>query len=182
MGKKLTDQEKAQRKRQRLLEKARELRPQTYRNKFVAKLFQRMIRAESAAQPSGGSPAVIHGRLVQIHRAVGDVVCVTCGRVGAWNEGIKGMHTGHFQAGRSNSVIFLEDNVACQCSNCNFYKSGAQQAFRQWIIEVRGRAVLDALEREKNRTVTFSHEDLVDMRIEFQQRLKAAEDVMAQPS
>lgn len=120
----LSDSEKAERHRNRLLEKAREYSPDKYKNKYVAPLYQRMIRAEFGAVPSGLSIAVVDGELSHVSRCVGQCVCVTCGVVHAWNAGIKGMHTGHFVGSRRNSVLFEDGNVAPQCANCNYYLGG----------------------------------------------------------
>jgi len=161
-----------------MLDKAREYSVGTYKNKFVAPVFQRMVRAEAAALPDGDTPAIRNGQLVQIYRTVGQCVCVTCGRVGPWSEGLGGMHTGHFLGSRANSILFEEFNVACQCSRDNRYESGAPQRFRMWMLAVRGQAVVQRLERLRNEVVSFSKEELVDKRIGYQDRLKAAEELI----
>ncbi len=85
------------------------------------------------------------------------------------------MHTGHFLASRRNSIVFEEDNVAPQCSKCNRYRSGAPQEFRQWMLAVRGEETVERLERLKTTSRQFSLDELVDMRIAFQARLRDAE-------
>src|SRR5678815_696331 len=90
---------------------------------------------------------------------------------------IRDRHTGHFLASRVNSILFEEDNVAPQCSSCNFYRSGEQQLFRKWMLEVRPEAV-ERLERLKTQSKQFTRDELVDMRIGYAARLKAAEERM----
>ena len=175
---KLTDQEKQARRRERMLEKAREYTYGTYSRKFVAPLFQKMIRAEFGAKASGETPAVVDGQLHMVTRRRGECVCVTCGKVLAWDSGIKGMHTGHFLASRRNAILFEETNVAPQCSHCNYYGSGAQQRFRIWMLACRGEEIVERLQQLKNTVVKFDREQLVDMRIEYQARLRAAEERM----
>ncbi len=177
----LTDQEKVTNARQRMVDKAREYTTGTYINKFVAKPFQRCIRAEAGALPVGMTHAVVDGELIQVFRRVGECVCVTCGKVGPWSSGLGGMHTGHFLASRRNSILFEEANVAPQCSRCNRYQSGAPQQFRTWMLAVRGEEIVKRLERLKHTDRHFDREELVDMRIEYQARLKAAEERMRQP-
>jgi hypothetical protein len=177
----LTPEEKAARHRNRLLDKAREKQVSTYVRKFVAPDFQKMVRAEFGADPRQFVTAVVDGEIRQVPRHVGECVCVTCGKVDAWNSGIKGMHTGHFIASRRNSILLEEDNVAPQCASCNYYQSGAPQAFRQWMLAVRGEEVVERLERLKTESVSFDREELVDMRIEYGSRLKAAELAMKNP-
>mgnify|MGYP003628932328 CR=1 FL=1 len=171
----LTPEEKAARHRQRLLNKASEFQTSTYLRKFVAPLFQKMIRAESGADRRQFVTAVVRGEIHQVPRHVGECVCVTCGKADAWNSGIKGIHAGHFLASRRNSILLEEDNVAPQCSHCNYYASGAPQAFRKWMLAVRGEEVVERLERLKTQSVSFDREQLVDLRIEYGDRLKAAE-------
>lgn len=175
----MSQQEKDRRARERLLEKAREYTTGTYRNKFVAPVFQRMIRAEAGAEPAGKALAIKNGILTPIDRKLGEVVCVTSGEVGPWAGGIGGMHTGHFLASRTNAIIFDEDNVAPQSSHDNRYQSGAPQRFRKWMLEVRGEETVRRLERLKRETVSFTREELVDKRIEYTARLKTAMGIMA---
>ena len=174
----LTDDEKRARKRDRMLEKAREYTTGTYCRKFVSPLFQKMIRAEFGAVPANETPVIFEGELDYTLRKCGECACVTCGTVKAWDSGIKGIHTGHFLASRCNSILLVESNVAPQCSHCNFYRSGAPQAFRKWMLAVRGQETVERLERLKTESRTFQRDELVDLRIGFAGRLKAAEDSM----
>jgi hypothetical protein len=172
----LTPEEKARRKRDRMIVKAREYQIGTYCHKFVARVFQRMIRAEAAAQPAGYVNAVIDGEIRGVYRRVGDIVCVTCGKRGPWRGNV--MDTGHFLASRANSILFEEDGVVPQCKRCNGWESGAPQRFRQWMLAVRGADTVERLEKLKRTTRQFTREELVDMRIEFQTRLDRAEEKM----
>lgn len=88
------------------------------------------------------------------------------------------IETGHFLASRRNSILFEEDNVAPQCKVCNKHRGGEQQLYRKWMIAVRGLEVVERLERLKNEVVSFTREQLVDMRIGYQRRLGAAEERM----
>ena len=170
----MTPYERAGRARQRMLDKAREYTLGTYARQ-VATVFQQVVRAEAAALPAGNTPAVVDGQLSAVFRRVGECVCVTCGKVGPWSGGLGGMHAGHFIGSRCNSILFEECNVAPQCSHCNRYRSGEQQLFRVWMLRVRGRETVERLERLKAETRHFTREQLVDMKIEYKARLKAAE-------
>ena len=174
---KMTPEEKAARARQRMIDKAREYTLGTYARQ-VATVFQRVIRAEAAARPDGRIPVVLNGEVTTVFRRVGLCVCVTCGRVGPWSGGLGGMHTGHFLASRCNSILFEEQNVAPQCSSCNIFRSGEQQLFRIWMLAVRGPNTVERLERLKAEVRQFTRDELVDMKIAYQARLKAAEKRM----
>ena len=181
MGK-ISPEEKAQRTRERMLQVASRSQVGTYTRSVVAPLFQKMIRAEVAASEVPAFPAIVQGELAIVTRQIGQCVCVTCGKVlpwkgnGPWKE--NALHTGHFLASRRNSILFEEDNVAPQCNSCNYYRSGAPLYFRHWMLAVRGEAVIERLERLKNEMRTFTREELVDMKIAYAARLKAAEERM----
>ena len=174
----LSPEEKAARHRQRLLDKAREYQTSTYLRKFVAPLFQKMIRAEAGADDRRYVTAVVEGEIRQVERELGQCVCVTCGAVWLWDFGIDGMHTGHFLASRRNSILLEEDNGAPQCAWCNYFCSGAQQEFRKWMLAVRGAAAVQRSEQLKTESRSFDRDELIDMRIAFAARLKAAEERM----
>ena len=172
---KQTPEQRAARRRQRMIDKAREYQVGTYSRKFVAPVFQQMIRAEAAALLCGGSPAIVDGDLSFVQRLVGECVCITCGKVHPWKGGVdrfSGMHTGHYLASRRNSILFEEDNVAPQCSHCNYQNGGEQQLFSKWMLAVRGIETIERLEALKRTVVVFSRDELVDMRISFADRLK----------
>jgi len=157
-----------------MIDKAREYQVGTYSRKFVAPVFQQMIRAESAVIP-GSILAIVGGELLSVPRTIGECVCITCGKVHPWKGGVdrfSGMHTGHYLASRRNSILFEEDNVAPQCSHCNYQNGGEQQLFSKWMLAVRGIETIERLEALKRTVVVFSRDELVDMRISFADRLK----------
>ena len=170
----LTPEQRAARRRQRMIDKAREYQVGTYSRKFVAPVFQQMIRAEAAVLP-GSILAIVGGELLSVPRTIGECVCITCGKVHPWKGGVdrfSGMHTGHYLASRRNSILFEEDNVAPQCSHCNYQNGGEQQLFSKWMLAVRGIETIERLEALKRTVVVFSRDELVDMRISFADRLK----------
>lgn len=175
---KLTPEEKTARARQRMIEKAREYTLGTYCAKFVASVFQKMIRAEAGARPDGITRAVVDGVVCGIARFVGECVCVTCGKVRPWTTTGGDMQTGHFLGSRRNSILFEESGVAPQCSKCNGYRDGAPQEYRQWMLSVRGKETVERLEALKHTVRQFTREELVDMRIKYTARLKAAIEKM----
>lgn len=166
------------RTRAKLLNTARQYSTGTYSRQFVAPLFQRMIRAEAGADPRPYVTAVVAGVVRQVARDIGECVCVTCGQQHKWNSGIQGLHTGHFLASRCNSILYEEANVAPQCAHCNYYSGGAPQQFRQWMEAVRGPKEIERLQMLKTQPRSFTREELVEMRIAFQSRLKIAVSIL----
>lgn len=150
-----------------------------YRNKFVAPDFQAMIRAEAAALPSRTVQAVVNGIIRPVHRVIGEVVCVTCGLVGPWYGGVgfRQMQTGHFCSRKDQSVLFTELNVAVQCARCN-QPPGSPNEFRIWMTDTRGIECIELIEGLARHVHSFTRDELVDMRIEFLRRLKAAQQRM----
>lgn len=151
-----------------------------YKTKHVAPLFQRMIRAEAGAKPATYVHlAVVEGRLEEVTRKVGQCVCVTCGRLCPWEGGTfnSQLHCGHFLAGRG-SILFEEECVAPQCAGCNRHHHGRPLEFRIWMEAVRGIEVIERLDAMKHSPLSRSRDELVDMWIEFNRRLKAAQTTM----
>ena len=150
-----------------------------YKTKHVAPAFQAMIRAEAGAFTGFYSPAIVDGKLINVVRIVGECVCVTCGRVCPWQGGtfMHQLHCGHFLAGRG-AILFEEDCVSCQCSECNRHHGGRPLEFRKFMEAVRGLEVIERLEQLKRQSVSWSRDAMVDKRIEYSRRLKVAEAKM----
>lgn len=174
---KLSPEDKATRKRDQLIESAKAYSTGTYCRKFVATVFQQMIRAEAGADPRQYVTAVVDGEIRQVERRNGYCVCITCGKVYPW-QGSNKLDTGHFVASRRNSILLVEENVAPQCKHCNRDHHGRPLEFRIWMLAVKGIEVVERLQKLKTESLTFLRDDLVDMRIAFSARLKAAKERM----
>lgn len=172
----MTPEEKAERARQRMIEKSKEVSCGTYLQNFVATRFQKVVKAEAGAMPDGVAVAVFRDAIVGIQRYVGEVVCVTCGKVTAWDA--RDMNAGHFIGSRRNSILLEESNCAPQCVHCNQYQSGNPQAYRMWMEAVHGVEIIEMLQRLKTQSVTWDREQQVDMRIEYDRRLRVAIETM----
>lgn len=174
MARKLTEFEKAHNAWLRKVEKADEMSTATYSRKFVAPVFQKMIRAEAGALDACWTIAIVNGGIEDVIRTVGQCVCVTCGKVRPWSDSRGSMQTGHFLPSRRFAILFEEDNVAPQCVSCNKYRGGALEDYTVWMAAVRGTDTIDRLRRLKETSVQFTSEGLVDMRLAYEIRLKAA--------
>lgn len=174
----LTAEQKEQNRFDRMLAKAKELFPHNYLRRFVAPSFQKMIRAEAGAR-EGLEAVVKQGTIQHVNAPIGYCACVTCGKVLPWSvdtkSGQEGMDTGHCIAGRAASIVLEESNVAPQCQFCNKHQHGMPEAYERWFVRVRGKAELDRLKQLRDQTVRkFTHEELVALRIQYMDRLKAA--------
>ena len=76
--------------------------------------------------------------------------CITCDKriwdeeIGEWT--IKGMQAGHFFHG---VLDFDEDNVNCQCQQCNHFKSGNGAIYSVKLIEKIGKERFDELNKKR---------------------------------
>ena len=176
----LTPEEKERRKAKRMLEKFAEYTLGTCKNK-VATDFQRMIRAEAAAEPPGFVEAVVDGEIDVVWRGVGECVCVTCGTVAWWKGAEIGggtIETGHFIASRAASIIFEPTNANPQCKRCNRHLSGNQANYELWMQHIYGPDEPDRLRQLRHQPKQFTREELVELRILYMARAKAAELVI----
>ena len=165
----------------RMLNKAKEFQTSTYIRKFVAPDFQKMIRAEAGAFV-GIVWVVADGRYVGRTSKLGECRCVTCGAAHPWQKqkqfGTAGVDTGHFVSSRCNSIVFEENNAHPQCVYCNRFLGGNQEAYSTWMLHTYGQEAIDRLQQLRNQSRQFTREELVEMRIGFRDRMKAAMEVM----
>lgn len=173
----LTATEKERRRYDRLLAKAKEFRPHIYLQRYVAKDFQRMIRAEAGAA-HGDVLAVVDGEIAEVFTDIGECVCVTCGKVYPWQtqnqHGNEGLDTGHFLPKRRQATLLEETMVAPQCQRCNKYCDGMPTAFRLWMEYQHGEAEIRRLEALHETQRKFTHDELVRWRIQYMDRTAAA--------
>ena len=111
-------------------------------------------------------------RLEAVDLKTGLVSCVTCSRKALWNDG---MQAGHFIDGRYNSVIFYERGVHVQCYACNIIYNGRKDEYFLFMEKSYGRDEIDKQMRMKWENVSFTRDQLEDMRKEFKRRADAAE-------
>ena len=107
--------------------------------------------------------------------ANGMCICVTCGA----RKHYKDMNAGHFVSGRSNGVLFVEENVHVQCVRCNKFLSGNQEAYTEFMLSTYGEETVDAIRAARHKTVQFSRDDLLRMRAGYRDRWKEQEKRLA---
>lgn len=117
-------------------------------------------------------------RMIRIEAANDDGICmcVTCGKHFRWDAGIKEAHTGHFVAGSTNSVVFDERNAHPQCSHCNYYLSGNQEVYTQFMVDTYGQDVVDELRAARHKAKKLYRCDYVAMRKEYKARIKKQQE------
>jgi len=96
----------------------------------------------------------------------GLVECVTCGVVKHWKE----MQAGHFIAGRTNSILFLEENVHCQDYRCNVMLHGNVVEYYKYMQATYGESVIDDLRKKRHENLKFTVEELEEMRILYRDK------------
>lgn len=142
---------------------------QTLKNKTAID-WQKCVRAEYGAKDCDEF-CIVAGELDQVYSPIGSVICVTCGKHGFWTG--QEMDAGHFLAGRSNSILFEPLNIHPQCKYCN-RTGGNPQAYRQFMLQAYSAEIVEALEKMRRESISFTREELVAMRREYRERTKAA--------
>ena len=97
--------------------------------------------------------------------------CCTCGKRLPWN---RNMHACHFIDGRYLSVLFDERGIHPGCYACNVLLNGNKDAYWVFMEENYGRSVIDELRALKNKTVTYTLEELDEMIEGYAARIKKA--------
>jgi hypothetical protein len=76
------------------------------------------------------------------------VKCCTCNT----EYPVKGMHGGHFNPGRHNSILFEERGVHAQCYYCNIQRRGAPREYDKFMKIRYGQEVIDELDLKADET------------------------------
>jgi len=90
------------------------------------------------------------------------------------------MHAGHFLPGRSQSILFDPRNCHPQCDYCNTYLDGNTKAYKAYMFHVYGQEVIDELEVLKRQPKSWTADELVDMRMEYMERIEVAKKKMGE--
>jgi hypothetical protein len=125
----------------------------------VAKFFQEMVRWEYAAKTHGW-----------LH-------CVTCETV-AHVRDAQAFDAGHFIGGRRASVIFHPMNCHVQCKRCNQFGHGRQNEYRDYMLATYGADDVAYLEELSRADHKFTHEQLLDLKLDFMARTKRAKMII----
>lgn len=75
------------------------------------------------------------------------------------------MQAGHWPSidGRNNSILFAEKGVSAQCGQCNTYKHGNPAGYDEYMKKHYGQKVMDALIKQKHKTVIYEKKDYIAM-------------------
>lgn len=103
--------------------------------------------------------------------------CVTCladsgfADLRPWKE----LQAGHFQSGRTNSILFVEEGIFPQCVKCNFFNGGNRNAYIKFLNDRMGvkkaAALMARLYKLSKETVQFSIEQLEERIAGYKARL-----------
>lgn len=70
--------------------------------------------------------------------------CVTCGKFYFWKE----IHCGHFISRSVKATRFNEINSNSQCVRCNSFRQGEHHIYREQLIDMYGKNLVESLEHE----------------------------------
>jgi len=176
----LSPEEKRQNRIDRMVDTMRQYQLQRCVSN-TAKALQKAIRAEYACRQI--QPCMSEGRFVAMLTLEGECVCVTCGVGKPWNAsnhlGSDGIDAGHFLGGRCNAIILDERGIHPQCTACN-RNGGNPEMYNAYMLHRYGQEVIDELKRAKaQKRVTYTRHELAERRVDYLDRIKAAERRMS---
>jgi len=146
----LTDEEKRQRKVERVVERFKALMINTCINQ-TARLFQELVR-KRAVEPDG------------------KLTCVSCGKRGFPG---KPFDAGHWIGRTSKAVIFDPRNCHPQCAACNQYEAGPVNAgYDDYMRRRYGQQVMDELKRLSQTTKQWTREELAELYVSYREELR----------
>lgn len=149
---------KTEKQRERMLNTLKCLTINKAKN-HVATVFQEMVRWEYAAK---------HGGMLH---------CVTCPTT-AHVRDVQAFHTGHFIGGRRASVIFHPMNSHPQCARDNLHHHGRPAEYEAYMIATYGPDAVEELRQLGREDHKFTHEQLLELKIEFMERTKRAKMIV----
>lgn len=95
--------------------------------------------------------------------------CVTCGVQKHWKE----LHCGHFiPKKRGMAVYFLEENLACQCAQCNTFNGGMLIEYTRYIEMTYGPEKVDELLAVSRETVRYRLSDYEAIEQEYKSKFE----------
>lgn len=97
----------------------------------------------------------------------GICVCCTCDKHIHWQA----CDGGHFISAEYARTAFDPRNVHPQCKHCNKHRHGAPARYYEFMLRRYGKQVITELERAAGEPKLWSHEELVDMRMEYRNRI-----------
>ena len=109
---------------------------------------------------------------IEASDSLGMCRCVTCGVSKPWIE----MQSGHFIAGRTNSILFDERGIHVQCPACNLWRNGAFIEYFIFMEAKYGRPVIEALRALKYKTVKFDRSELLGRIEGYKRRLERLQE------
>jgi hypothetical protein len=100
--------------------------------------------------------------------------CFTCEYSGFWKR--DGIECGHFKSRQHLATRWMILNANPQCTRCNQMLDGNLEPYKEALLEVHGDNILDYLEEESNKITSLSVEDVRDIRLKIEARLKKVKE------
>ena len=95
--------------------------------------------------------------------------CVTCNTAKHFRE----LDCGHFiPKNKGNSIYFVEENLAPQCTYCNRFQSGNLIEYTRYMIDMYGIEKVDELRELSKTTVKFTQSDHLEAIEELKEKLE----------
>ncbi len=99
-------------------------------------------------------------------------ICCTCGTPKSFVE----LDAGHFESGRSNSILFYEKGIHIQCQSCNRFREGNKVAYYQYMVKKYGQDEIDKIQALSRMSKKLSSLELMAINIYYQDKLKSLKE------
>ncbi len=110
--------------------------------------FSKYIRARDCIDSTG---SIEEGR------------CYTCNKLFPF----KGLQGGHFIPGRTNNLLFDEEQVHAQCYRCNIGLMGCWPEYLKRMVKDYGQERVDGMLMERHKIVKYTAQDYSDLKDKF---------------
>jgi ribosomal protein L29 len=103
--------------------------------------------------------------------AQGFVFCITCGKPHYWSDGHR-INCGHFLPRGRKATRFDERNCHGQCVMCNKWKSCEWDVYKQRMIELYGKEVVEELKQKSMTGISYNNNELKEKILEYREKVK----------
>lgn len=102
----------------------------------------------------------------------GEVRCVTCGKLDHWGN----LDAGHFVSGRKNAILFEDNGIHAQCTQCNIFNHGEQYLYGVYMKKRYGQKEIDRLLKLKSQTKKVNINDYLALIEEYKNKIAALDN------
>ena len=100
--------------------------------------------------------------------------CITCREAFPYSK----LQAGHYIPGRGNAVLFDEDGVNAQCTQCNIFKHGDPITYREVLVEKFGEDFVKLMELKRHISIKMRAKDYNLIRISYEKKAEELQEAL----